>query len=220
MITASDVEQHVVREFGSRLESLGFELVGKRKWVRSKKTPIRELFGIGALKGCRYSPAWGFSTGVVPAIRSSNTFARQSTSKNAVKDLIIDPVDPTGEVPKQSYGFLPGCTAEVPVKEIRTCAEHFLPLAVADFDRVKSLQDFCKFFLERRRLLYRRFAFDMYVQHRLAYGFVLIMTGSRDEGLERIRQFCENYAMEFQGRVLSECIRRAELQAVNSRDRD
>lgn len=50
----------------------------------------------------------------------------------------------------------------------------------------------------------------MYVQHKLVQGFVLIITGRRDEGLEKIREFCRSMKAEFDDRVLSECIRYAE----------
>ena len=209
VITVADIEPHINSEFGSRLEPLGFRLLGQRKWVRSQKHPIRELFVIGALKGGLYSPTWGFSSGFVPSFRSK-TFRLQSTDKNAVMDLVIDPIDITGEVPTQAFGFITGYDTQIPSKQIQACAEHFVPIARADFDRVQSVRNFCEFFLERSRLRYRRLGFDMYVQHQLVEGFVLLLTGRRDEGLARIREFCGSMDGEFEDRVLSECIRRAE----------
>jgi len=188
VLTVSDIEPHIEREFGSRLEPLGFQRLGQRKWVRSQKQPIRELFVIGTLKGARYSLAWGFSSGFVPSFRGQS-FRRQSTDKNAIMDLIIDPIDITGDVPPQAFGFITGHDTQIPTKQIRACAEHFVPLALADFERVHSVHCFCQFFLERSQLQYRRFLFHNYVQHELVFGFVLILTGRRDEGLERIRKF-------------------------------
>jgi hypothetical protein len=209
MLTVADIEPHIESEFGSRLEPVGFQRLGERKWVRSQKLPIRELIVIGALKGAQYSPAWGFSSGFVPSFRG-HSFRRQSTDKNAIMDLVIDPIDITGEVPWQAFGFIAGYDTEIPIEQIRTCAEHFVPLALADFDRVRSVRDFCQFFVERSRLEYRRFGFDMYVQHQLVRGFVLLLTGRRDEGLEQIREFCLSMDAEFDDRVLSECIRHAQ----------
>jgi hypothetical protein len=71
-----------------------------------------------------------------------------------------------------------------------------------------------QFFLERSRLNYRRFQFHMYVQHKLALGFVLISNGRRDEGLERIREFCSNTGATVDDQVFSACIRQVELHAV------
>lgn len=209
MLTISDIEPHIQREFGSRLEPLGFQRVAKRKWVRSQKLPIRELFVIGTLKGAQYSPVWGFSSGCVPWF-DGRSFRRQSTDKNAVMDLVIDPVDLTGAVPPEAFRFISGYDKEIPLAKIRACAEHFVPLALENFQHVHSVSDFCKFFLARSRLQYRRFTFDMYIQHQLIYGFVLIMTGRRGEGLEKIREFCRTLDAHFDDRVLSDCIRHAE----------
>jgi hypothetical protein len=60
MLTVADIEPHIEGEFGARFEPQGFQRTGRRKWVRSQKSPIRELFVIGALKGAQYSPEWGF----------------------------------------------------------------------------------------------------------------------------------------------------------------
>jgi hypothetical protein len=121
-------------------------------------------------------------------------------------DLVINPINITGSVPPQAFSFLTGSDTEIPIKAIRKCAEHFVPLALADFERVQSVRDFCQFFLERSRLEYRRFAFDMYVQHQLVRGFVLLLTGQQDAGLAQIREFCGSMGAEFEDRVLSECI--------------
>ena len=211
MLTVSDIEPHIESEFGSRLGPLGFQRLGPRKWVRSRNQPIRELFVIRALKGGMYSPSWGFSSGFAPSI-SGRTFRRQNTDKNAIMDLVIDPIDIAGEVPSQAFGFITGLDTQIPSAQIRVCAEHFVPLALADFDRIHSVREFCQFFVERSHLQYRRFGFNMYVQHQLVQGFVLLLTGQRDEGLERIREFCRSFDLEFEDRVLSECIRHAELQ--------
>jgi hypothetical protein len=213
MLTVAAIEPHIESEFGSRLEPLGFQRLGERKWVRSQKLPVRELFVIGALKGAQYSPAWGFSSGFAPSFRG-RSFRRQSTDKNAIMDLVIDPIDLTGDVPQQAFGFITGHDTEIPMEQIRTCAEHFVPLALADFERVHSVHDFCQFFLERSRLEYRRFTFDMYVQHQLVRGFVLLLIGQQDEGLERIREFCRSMDAEFEDRILSECIRHAQSHTM------
>jgi hypothetical protein len=208
MLTVADIDPHIEREFGEPLERSGFRLLKKRQWVRSQKLPIREFFVLQALKGGGYSPAWGFSCGIVPSVKGQ-TFKRQSTDKNAVMDLIIDPIDTTG-VPANIFSFITGADWEIPQEGIRACAEHFVPVAVADFDRVSSIDDFCEFFLYRSRLEYRRFLFHMYIQHRLAHGFVLILMGRPEEGRHRIEGFCREMEMGFDDPVLSDCIHRAE----------
>lgn len=209
MLTVSDLNVQIINEFGTQLEPLGFQRIGYRKWVRSQKQPIREMFLIETLKGFTYSPTWGFSSGIVPSFRS-NSFHRQSSDKSAVRDLIIDPIDITGRVPRQTFGFITGYDTQIPAKQIRTCAEHFIPLALADFERIQTLIDFCRFFLERSQLQYRRFSFDMYVQHQLVYGFVLILLGHSNEGIEKIQEFCKQFEADFDNKILSECIQNAE----------
>jgi hypothetical protein len=208
VFTVAEVEPHIEREFGSRLEPAGFRPLGRRHWVRSHKQPLRELFVLKAVGGARYSPAWGISCGFAPAVQSRR-FRHQSTEKSAVMDLVIDPIDITGNVPPQAVSRIKDGDARNPATRISDCAEYFVPLALADFDRVHSMHDFCRFFLERSRLQYRRFGFDMYLQHQLVHGFVLLLTGRRDEGLERIREFCRSQDVDFEDRVLSECIDRA-----------
>lgn len=209
MFTVSDIEPHIETEFGSRLEPLGFQRLAQRRWVRSHKLPIRELFDISALKGGQYSPVWGFSSGLVPVVKGRR-FRRQSTDKNAIMDLVIDPIDTTGNIPPQAFSFITGVDSEVPIRQIRSCAEHFVPLAVADFNRIHTITDFCQHFVERAGLQYRRFAFYMYVQHQLANCFVLILTGRRDEGQKRIQEFCRDMQTEFDDPILRNCIRFAE----------
>lgn len=208
MPTASDIERHVIAGFGPRLEPLGFQPVGGRKWVRSQKLPMREIFVLGALKGGGYCPSWSFSCALIPVIRNKE-FRRQSTDKNCGPDLVLDPIDIPGTVPPQAFSFITGVDTEVPAAQIRSCAEYFAPKAMADFDRVRSVSDFCQFFLDRSRLHYRRFPFEAYISHQLAHGFVLIWTGQPDKGVERIRQFCRDMEMNFEDKVLSECIERA-----------
>ena len=107
MLTVADMEPYIEKEFGSRLEPMGFRHLGRHKWVRSQKQPIRELFVLGGLKGARYSPIWGFSSGFAPSFRP-HRFRRQSTEKNVIMDLGIDPIDITGNVPQQAFGFITG----------------------------------------------------------------------------------------------------------------
>lgn len=216
MLKVADIEPVINEEFGSRLEVAGFSRIAPRKWLRSCKLPIREIFVLGALKGCTYSPIWGISCGLAPKL-GRDGFRRQSTDKNAVMDLVIDPIDLPGNVPKQTFSFNTGYTTEIPQRQIQTCAEYFVPLALADFDRVHSIQDFCHFFLERSRLRYSRFQFDNYIQHQLVQGFVLILNGKRAEGIEQLHEFCKSMDVIFDDKVLLQHIE--ETDAVLKRMR-
>src|SRR5687767_5083810 len=121
-MSLSEIDPYIQREFGSRLEPLGFERVSARTWLCSRKAPIREIYTVSALKGTQYSPVWGFSCGIVPSIQSRK-FRRQSTDKNAVMDLTIDPIDVTGEVPPEAFTFNNNDDSCLPIVAVRGCAE-------------------------------------------------------------------------------------------------
>ena len=82
MLTVSDIEPFIEREFGSRLEPLGFRKLKHRKWVRSKTPLIRELFVLGARLGYKVGfggenrPRVGRITGweaLIPSFKSSSS---------------------------------------------------------------------------------------------------------------------------------------------------
>jgi len=212
--SSADLEPHIDREFGDLLGAQGFKPAGRHRWVRSLKKPLREIVQLTLLKGRVYSPVWGISSGFAPSFQRS--FRRQSTDKNAIMDLIFDPIDETGNVPSHTFHLMPNQGLEETVACIRACAAHFVPLALADFNRVHSAKDFCRFFLERSRLKYRRFEFEMYVQHKLAFGFALIVMGQRAEGLERVHAFCRSNSANPEDRVLLDYIRQAEILSSNT----
>jgi hypothetical protein len=212
MTTIAEVDECVAREFGSLLEPHAFRPVGKRKWVCSSRAPIRYLVRIGALKGATYCPIWGISSGVVPTIKGKR-FRPQTTDRNAVMDLIIDPVDREGTVPPESFAFLAGVETEVPVEAIRRCAAHFVPVALDHFDRARNLPEFSQFFLERSQLQYRRFGFDMYTQHRISRGFLSLLEGREAEGLDLIRTFCAEEGLDQNDPVLQESLAAARRAA-------
>ena len=118
-----------------------------RRWS-GQRASVRSLVGILLLASIR-----------------GRSFKRQSTDKNAVMDLVIDPIDMSGTVPEQAFRFVTSLDTEIPTEKIRLCARHFIPMALADFDRVRSAAEFCRLFLERSQMQYRRFPFDAYVQH-------------------------------------------------------
>jgi hypothetical protein len=152
------------------------------------------------------------SSGVVPIIQGTR-FKRQTTERNAVMDLTIDPVDRSGAVPRQSFMFLSGFTTAVPELEIRACAAHFVPVALEDFDRAQTLAGFSALFRERSLLRYARFGFYMYMRHKLARGFVHLLEGDDDEGMRLIRDFCQQQGLDQNDRVMLECVAAARAAA-------
>jgi len=207
MPVISDVDERAAREFGCLLEPRGFRAVAKRKWVRSTNGPIRHLLTLGALKGATYCPIWGASAGL-PIIRAGR-FRRQTTERNATMDLVIDPIDTSGDVPREAFALWPGVDVAALDSDIRRCAATFVPRALADLDRVQNLTDFAALFLERSGLRYRRFQFEMYTRHRFTKGFVHILRGDEAEGRRLIRTFCEAEDLDENDQILQDCLRAA-----------
>lgn len=208
MVNAADLDGHVEAAFGAALGQHGFAKVGARRWVRSRDAPVRALFTINALRGGRYCPAWGISSGFAPSGRGRR-FARQSTDKSAVMDLVLDPVDLSGDVPQAAYGFISGYDTAVPTGAVDRCAAHFIPLALADLDSVRTQADFCRAFDERSRLHFKRFQFHNYIQHGLVRAIMLLRAGRKPEGHQALDEFCRKFEFDPGDRILAEYIQLA-----------
>jgi len=208
-----NLKQRITDEFSSQLGNKGFRLIAPCRWIRPHNDSIKQIFVLNAIKGGQYSPAWGFSTGIAPSFKGQ-VFRKQSSDKNSVMELIIDPIDVTGVVPEFAFSVLGD-----EVFDIHNRAAESVKLAASDFARVDSLGGFCSFFLERRQLQYRRFGFDMYTMQRLAHGFVLILTGKQEDGIKRIQNFCEAFEADFSNSVLQACIQKAKSTLFRNSDR-
>src|SRR5262249_33447793 len=93
-VPAAELDGIFAESFGSILSAQGFEQVDRRRWVRSAKLPIREMFSIVAMKGACFSPCWGFSLDFVPHV-SGSSVRWHRTAKAAIFDLCYDPIDYT-----------------------------------------------------------------------------------------------------------------------------
>ena len=187
--SAAQIDESVVRSFGSRFEPLGFERVTDRKWVRSAGAPIRELVVVQALKGASYSPYWGISIDFVPHL-AGTSFRWHRTDRSALADLRVDPLDS----PKR--GLARDVVVEVPLGGVsrsgrrsgrspvsfERAADVAHRHATAWFERVDGVASLPDLFRRAERARSTRFGFDHYVQHRLALAFVLVALGSEEEG--------------------------------------
>lgn len=213
MVSAADLNAYVDAVFGAALGQHGFTKVGARRWVRSRNAPIRALVTINAMKGGTYCPAWGISSGFAPS-GCGRRFARQSTDKNAVMDLVMDPIDLSGDVPRDAYSFITGYDTSIPTRSVDKCAAHFVPLALADLDPVRTQADFCRAFDERSRLRYKRFQFYNHVQHNVVRAMVLLRAGRREEGRQVLDEFCRMFELDPGDKVLAEYVQLADDYAA------
>jgi hypothetical protein len=198
MLTVADLEPYIDREFGSRLEPLGFQQVDRRKWVRAKKSPIQEIvFLVPPYSGMSYLSMWGISCGFVPILKGRKmVFGRITNPKSLQVDLPRDPIDETGRAHEYKFQFYTGYTTEIPEEEIRNCALKTVGQSSLYFNLVHSVSDFCDL--------------SCYPKLQFAYGFVLILIGKKVEGKKEIQEFCKKYNLNFDNPILSEYIEKAE----------
>jgi hypothetical protein len=130
-------------------------------------------------------------------------------------DLVMDPVDLSGDVPRAAYSFIAGYDTAIPTRAVDKCAAHFIPLALADLDPVRTQADFCRVFDERSRLRYRRFQFHNYVQHGLVRAMMLMRAGRKEEGNQALEEFCRAFEIDPSDKVLVEYVRLANDYAAS-----
>jgi hypothetical protein len=184
----------VVRDtFGRPLEAHSFEPINRRSWIRSQKVPIREEVGVRALKGHQFVPAWSISLDFVPHVTKTGRIAWHRTAKQHRADLGVDPVDD----PKRLSAGRLVVWGMGPQDGVRKALDRSAGLAVelAEqwFGRITDVPSLIPVFEEAERQPAVRFGFDDYVQHRLAYAFVLARTGNTERARTELDRWCQRH---------------------------
>ncbi|GGG32194.1 hypothetical protein GCM10010964_20180 [Caldovatus sediminis] len=179
--------------FSALLLPTGFAAVRARRWVRSTKAMVREVFEIQALKGNRFSARWGFSLDFVPACRNRR-LRWKGTDGAADFDLCIDPIDEAGSVPDWCSFSDPSATWRGASKLARVASEA-VAAARKDSDAVCSPRDVVRLFERRSTMRFARFGLDDYVQTHLAWGLALIAAGRPAEAEPHISRFCDEFGI-------------------------
>ena len=193
-VPAADLDRIIAADFGPALQQRGFEMVGRRKWVRSSKRPIRELFLIQALKGRALSPYWGFSLDYVPHV-SRSAVGWHRTPKSARLDLRFDPLDyesVNGRDPER--WVIPSINGLERTRVAASrCAREAVQVAEEFWNLVETVYDLPQAFELQRNRPSIRFSFYNYVQHLLAYAFTLVKIRRESEAEKELRFYLENY---------------------------
>lgn len=193
LISAAEIDKILALVFDRPLKSLDFEKVNRRRWVRSTKPDIREIFSILPMKGAWYSPAWGFSLDYVPHI-SGQKIRWHRTNKSALFDFRYDPLD--YESPEE-FGFKSWRIdsfygKSTAIKQAKRVSKISINAAKILWNSVQSLSDMTMVFEEQLRLTQERkvnrFGFYNYVQHPMAYAFTLAKIGETDSALELLEK--------------------------------
>jgi len=188
MVSAKDLDGIFAHSFGAALIANGFVQADHRKWVRSQKLPIRDVFCLTAMKGASYAPCWGFSLDFVPHL-SGSSIRWHGTVKAAMCDLCYDPIDYTNNVEEWTVSGLFGRDAA------KSRAEHLarksLKLALPWFASVNEIQDLRRQFelAKERSESAVRFGFYNYLQHPLAYAFVLAQVGQLSKAEAELKKY-------------------------------
>lgn len=173
--------------FGPKLAVEGFEPVAPRKWVRSKKKSIREVFEVTAMKGASYSPRWGVSLDFVPHF-SGSSLRWHRTPKSSILDLCFDPCDydnPFPDLVCSLFGL------DVAKASGMKQADYAIPLALGWFHSIQDITDLVREYEAAKQRRAVRFGFYNYVQHPLAFALVLARVGRLEAARAELRRFLQ-----------------------------
>ncbi|MGY4495452.1 hypothetical protein [Pseudomonas sp. TE3610] len=165
-----------------RLHALGFEAQAPLHWLRSTDAPIRQIFCLRQWKGGALAPAWGLSLDFVPHVSGSNV-KWHKTFKSAQLDLTWDARNKAWNIP---YCYGP--------EIIETKAHEVLSAAIAEaelfWEKAQLIADLPSAFERvKQRLSSGGLGFYNYVQHPLAYAFVLALNGSQQAAEEEFQRY-------------------------------
>ncbi|MGH2807965.1 MAG: hypothetical protein ACRDKT_11905 [Actinomycetota bacterium] len=159
------------------LEGHGFEQVGRRRWIRSAKAPIREGIQIHAIKGYSFMPVWFLSLDPVPHVTGTGQVKWHRTAASARPDLLVDAFDEPDAYDVDGLVVSGMQTAAEAKEAIRGSTRLAVGYATSWFDRVSDLPSLISLYEEARSRPVVRFGVDNYTQHRLSFAFVLKAAG-------------------------------------------
>ncbi len=159
------------------LKGHGFERVGKRRWIRSTKTPVREGIQVSAIKGYSFTPTWFVSLDLVPHVTSTGQIKWHKTAQSARPDLLIDPFDEPDAYDLDTLVVSGMQTATETKNAIKGSTVKAVPRALEWFARIGDFPSLTSLYEEARSRPVVRFGFDNYTQARLSFAFVLRAAG-------------------------------------------
>ncbi|MEO8490323.1 hypothetical protein [Pseudomonas sp.] len=171
------------------LQPLGFEVQAPLTWLRSEDAPIRQIFCLKQWKGGALAPAWGLSLDFVPHL-SGNQIKWHRTPKSARLDLTWDVRDRAMDI---SYMYGP--------EVIARNAPRILGAAVAKaetfWSSARAVSDLPQAFEQvKQHLSSGGVGFYNYLQHPLAYAFVLAMNGKPDAAEAELQRFTARLSVQ------------------------
>jgi hypothetical protein len=188
----------------------GFERTSDRRWVSEPRSEIRRIVEFQAVKGAQYSARWGFGVDFVPEIRGGR-LAWKRTAKSAAFDVVLDPVDVAGNVPRWC-----SVVNTDSARRAAAVARNVWSKASQDFIHVVTIADLLDVFTARAAMTFRSFGPHNYVQTDLARGLLQVAVGDVDGGMTRLGMFCERFDVGRDDTVLARATAHARTLAAQA----
>jgi hypothetical protein len=183
----------IAQTLGAALASHGFEPVAPRRWVRSSRTPIRDLLELQALKGMSYCPMWGISLDFVPHVTNRGEIKWHRSAKSARFDLVYRPIDfaPTAAA-SRDWSASPLATRAEVQEDLARVMRLVLEKALPFWNGISDIRDLPRVYTEHRRRAAVGLPFESSPQQVLAAAFVSAKCGVDGAGTvldEYVRAF-------------------------------
>lgn len=198
MATAAEIDQILGCTFDPALRGVGFERVDRRRWVRSARLPIRDLFEIASLKSGTLTPIWGVSLDFVPHVAGGRDVRWHRTAKSARFDLRYDPVDylERNTPEAEAWSVFPASNpVGVVTRDLQRLVALVVPEALRFWGALASVADLPRAFGEKQQRPTVRFGFENYVQEPLAEAFVLAALGD-PHATEKLETYAISHELE------------------------
>jgi len=162
--------------FGAHLSPLGFTLIGRRRWARDRLPLTRDVFSLDPTRTALLRPTWGFSFAFVPHI-AGGRLRWHRTPRSVVFDVTDYPAMTITGLDADRLDLPTSHDRDHLVCEARKVAPVVVPMAVALWDSVPSLDALPDLFEVLKQRPTRGLGFYNYVQQPLACAFTLARLG-------------------------------------------
>jgi hypothetical protein len=146
------------------------------------------------LKGYSFVPGWSLSLDFVPHVTRTGRIAWHRSAKQHRADLGVDPLDYPDQYDVDRL-VIPGMRS---LAQFRAAAQRSAELTIEYaeewFEPIRDLPGLVAAFERAEAAHSLRFGFDNYVQHRLAYAFVLAEAGENERATAQLDRWCASLA--------------------------
>lgn len=202
IVAIEEIHRRVAPLVERQLIPMGFELQKPLHWVGSADAPIRQVFSFMQYKGGVIAPLWGLLLDFVPHVAGAQVKWHR-TVKSARLDLIRDSRDRNMEF---SYMWGP----EELERNAPAAISKALIVARILWEAAKSIPELATAFISTKQLMSTGgLGFYNYVQHPLAFAFVLAKLGQSEpanaEFARFLRSDMSSTVVERLREMLSDC---------------